>query len=947
MKRFNDFKKSKFNLRLSFIALTLLFISLITMTYCWIEGSTQIKILNEGTDILVKSTSNQSKVKLDENYTTNSIDLSNYIDNVNNLYFAPAQMTNSKIQIKDGNSFRAATTNDIGNNYIEFDVKIKVNKEHKFRFSDTSEITVGGNKVNPIRVALKLDNTPITRVYSSELKYTEDSNDETNRDAFLISDNNEHNLKVIIWYDDAIATSTSFNGEGQTVNFNFELVAINNCVALEFVDRTTSETTNHLTNGRTMKVFVAGNVYSMTRQNNHSYKTEEEIPITPLTKAGAEFRCYDGSALVSKWSAPATNINRKTYTAYGDLIDSGGQGTWDDVVQVKFIDNTVDKSFNKSGNHVTLYNGIDGTKSYNMYHNTASDFWTGYAPTETFTLNKTLCFNSRNSSSTSISFCEAAANFAVAPANPTYSVYGDSGDTGEYSDKSYVGKWCDNFDSITVRSYDNTISALSGDFWVSFDSWKTKYKAVKSSSGHWSFNVPNDEKNPLDFQIGTYEFNGENRTKTENDYIYTIESTTKGSWEGSAPTRNVTVKDAPHANVTVTYRNSNGGNESIAEGQSAQVPQDTVLTLNAQTATGISASALNGHKFTRFTVNTTNYNQNNAQVTVGNADLTISTTTTPYDFYIGGSGLSEFAGWEDGKLMTYNSSTNSVSYKVTNTASSGNLIKISEIGFSSTYRDNQTYSVTLNSPKISRSGSVTSVMLSSATGELKDTALEFSATANSTITVTYKLDTNTITLAGTAPQTNTVYLRNSANWSTPKVHYWKNNGANGTNWPGVNMTKVSGDIWKYEIPTEYNRVQFNQGTSDNQSSDLTIYNNYIYDNNTKTWSSYDPNAKVMSDYYLRGTLTDWDPGKQMSYQSGSSTIVETTVTLTANTTYKMKIYHNGTWYTNSTTVTGSCSGLSFNDTSAGAGDFNFKPTSSGTYNFSFNTSSKTITIQKQ
>ena len=155
-------QKRKHNLRLSFLALALLLISLITMTYCWIEGSTAINILNDNTNILVKDTSWCKFVVADEEYNTNSITLSNYIDNKDDLYLAPAQMLNGVLQIKDGTStYRNANTNDIGNNYVEFDVKIKVNNEHKFSFTDDSKIYIG-NEYNkdityPIKVALKLD----------------------------------------------------------------------------------------------------------------------------------------------------------------------------------------------------------------------------------------------------------------------------------------------------------------------------------------------------------------------------------------------------------------------------------------------------------------------------------------------------------------------------------------------------------------------------------------------------------------------------------------------------------------------------------------------------------------------------------------------------------------------------------------------------------------------
>ena len=842
-------QKRKHNLRLSFLALALLLISLITMTYCWIEGSTAINILNDNTNILIKDTSWCKFVVADEEYVANSITLSDYIDNKDNLYLAPAQMLNGVLQIKDSDAtYRNVNTNDIGNNYIEFDVKIKVNEEHKFSFTPESKITVGGKTVNPIKVALKLDNT-IVGQFDSDLTQIGGNS----REAFIISDTKTHNLKVMIWYDDAVAKSTSFNGKGELVNFDFELIAENNLTSLTFVDMTTSKTAQHLANSYTVKaaVTINGSVkeYTLTKGNNNSYTSGEVIPMSGLSTA--EFRCYNGSTLMGKWVANGATPDA-TYTAYGGLSTSNGLGTWNNVVPVNFSDKSIDTLFITGSNHVTIFNGID-TYCYNMYYNSSTKIWTAYVPVETFTENKEIYFNARSNADNSdtINYCIAPDDFATTPANPTFSVYGSTTTISSDGDVEYIGKWCSGFDTITVRAYDTTIRNVKDNFWVSFDGKQNYYKAkYNSSTGYWSFNVPNDDISTLDFKAGTYLFDGKNREKTAEEYIYSITSTTVGSWT-YVNKQNVTVNDAPYAVVTASYKTSTGATVTINEGQTVEVTEGTVLTLTAQMSTGISKNNANGHKFTKFTVNTTNYTTNNASVQVKNEDLVISTTTTPYDFYIGGEG---FEGWTSGwdsnyKQMTYNASTNTVSATLVNSVAADAMFKITMGAFSN--RDNTSYSVTLNAPTVTKSGDITSASLKTS-GSTTDTCVYFDAPVGSEITVTYKLDTHTITVNGVAPAVTyyTIYLNNSQKWGTPKAYYWEDLGEEPVAWPGDNMTKVTGNIWKVEINSKYNRVIFNNG-GNSQTDDLTIPgDNYIYDYSTGQWSVYDPNVSTKCTYYF-------------------------------------------------------------------------------------------------
>jgi len=75
--------------------------------------------------------------------------------------------------------------------------------------------------------------------------------------------------------------------------------------------------------------------------------------------------------------------------------------------------------------------------------------------------------------------------------------------------------------------------------------------------------------------------------------------------------------------------------------------------------------------------------------------------------------------------------------------------------------------------------------------------------------------------------TVTVYWDNStAKWATPTIHYW---GGEESTWPGVAMTKVEGDIWKYTCPAGTTGCLFNAGDGDaTKTSDFTAIDGHIY-----------------------------------------------------------------------------------------------------------------------
>lgn len=73
----------------------------------------------------------------------------------------------------------------------------------------------------------------------------------------------------------------------------------------------------------------------------------------------------------------------------------------------------------------------------------------------------------------------------------------------------------------------------------------------------------------------------------------------------------------------------------------------------------------------------------------------------------------------------------------------------------------------------------------------------------------------------------TVYFDNAtAGWTTPHIHYW---GASESTWPGDAMTKVEGNIWKYDVPDGTTGLLFNAGDGDaTKTSDFAAVADHVY-----------------------------------------------------------------------------------------------------------------------
>ncbi|MDE6443075.1 MAG: starch-binding protein [Muribaculaceae bacterium] len=79
-----------------------------------------------------------------------------------------------------------------------------------------------------------------------------------------------------------------------------------------------------------------------------------------------------------------------------------------------------------------------------------------------------------------------------------------------------------------------------------------------------------------------------------------------------------------------------------------------------------------------------------------------------------------------------------------------------------------------------------------------------------------------------------IYYENVANWSQPYAYCWTGTNIN-NEFPGEAMTRVSGNLWKYESDIKYENLILNQGNSNGQSKNLTFSSGYKYKWNGSDW----------------------------------------------------------------------------------------------------------------
>lgn len=877
-RKFNFKTKNKLNLNLSFLALSLLLISIISMTYCWIEGSSSINVTNDTNNVTVGNP--YSAVNIDDSYTLNSINLTNYIDNSDNLFLAPARLNSGALQIKNGSVYRAATTNDIGNNYIEFDVKFNLETEHKFYFTDGSAITVNGSTDNSIKVALKLDTNPISDVFNASLNNTSD-----NRTAFVATEGS-HTLKVIIWNDcntagyDALA--------GKTVNFDFELAATSHTTTLTFVDRTANKSAENLASGKTMKVAAQVNgqtkYFTMTAGNDNSYSVSK-IPISSLPTA--EFQCYNGSTLVAKWNGSGASENG-TYIAYGSVFSStlNGTGTWKDVVKIKLKDLSYSKTFNGATIYSeTLYTSY-GVDKYEMY--AKDNVYTAYIPKECFGSSEVIYFNAANGDDAYFTIADTSqVNDIASQTEITYSVFGKTSTKGENDDYQFVGDWYSGtVDTIVFRdkTTDNSVINNAPNLKVSFakkaeiEISNLYFADFNSADKKWYMNVPTDEMgltfeayaNATDAKF-QYSWDGSSRTKTNEQYIYTAYTdgtATKGTWNYTGSEVDPCPQSILNGTKVSFYAGNNWGgttmyiaSENTNSAYDQMQSETNTITYDSKTYNyGSFAEVDSKNYYIKQNLSWAGkqigenaqggafyglYSSNNVNYIAKNSATTAKTTPSATEVELNSTGLTV-------STTDFSSITSAV----------GTELYVQH--FIKGAKDSE-YKLLFTSDKITAK---TDVIQTNVPDEYAQTVGTLTVkTVLTDGTVYYVADTDSIVVKDSTVTTNrTVYFDNTnSNWSKVYAYAWQDSNASNKNgaWPGVEMTKISGNIYSITLDDDnWDKIIFNPGSNDGQTGNLTIKGDgyvFTYDSSKTdkgTWSKYGGGPETDTrTIYLTGSYT--------------------------------------------------------------------------------------------
>jgi alpha-amylase len=102
-----------------------------------------------------------------------------------------------------------------------------------------------------------------------------------------------------------------------------------------------------------------------------------------------------------------------------------------------------------------------------------------------------------------------------------------------------------------------------------------------------------------------------------------------------------------------------------------------------------------------------------------------------------------------------------------------------------------------------------------------------------------KVDPNAVRVIDFS-NSHTVYLWNTAKWSTINCYSWPTGGDGAVAWPGSTMTKVDTfggyDLYSFTIPSTDSNLIFNSGASSSKTDNLTLQTDMVvYDNGSSKW----------------------------------------------------------------------------------------------------------------
>ena len=206
---------------------------------------------------------------------------------------------------------------------------------------------------------------------------------------------------------------------------------------------------------------------------------------------------------------------------------------------------------------------------------------------------------------------------------------------------------------------------------------------------------------------------------------------------------------------------------------------------------------------------------------------------------------------------------------------------------------------------------------------------------------------------GCGTTSTTVYAYNYHKWSAMYCYCWgvDENGETVVDyykaWPGEKMKDLGNDLWSYEIPSDCNRIIFNNGNTNamEQTVDLVCPGeNKVYDTKSTTdyWSDYVPGKYGLTGNFMNMTWAT-------EYVEPEDGIVTWNIAL-RNGDFEFKITREGyVWYGNNSSdpmqdTTEATSNVGWvMDRDADNCHFTAK---GGSYVFTFNTTTNSITVHR-
>lgn len=605
--------KSKSTAVLSVTALILVIISIATVTFSWVEGSSSLLIKSDGNvSVTAPAKAFEMSAATSDDGVKATYGLAEFID-FDTLFFAPASSTDGENIVinTSATASRPVTSDDINTNYVDFAVKVKnVDDDYRdIKFGADNKITVGGKTLNDIKVAVGVDGEAPNEFFASD--------DFAGKVIVAVAPGAEVTLRVKMWlnctYDNFASVA------GKLVNIDMSLVIAEMStkkVAVSFVDKTNSSTdvclVSDMVNNSGKQLFaVDGNntsvKYPLTwNVEKGAYVSEEEVPeylIIGLPGASSSaleyWLCDDENSTtpIAKWKPskldeydPETAV----YTAYGSL-DGGSttcNGTWDKVIHMVLYDKSVEQMFTDSSvKAVSFYNKY---LAYPMYKDADSSMWETYTPVTTFNAvsGNEFYFNARSSADfdgTGNLLYTAKADSSEFSDLSTlteakYTVFGLSGTANNGGDQNCVGIWYGgDVDAVKVQDMTSNHTIINGNATVktTFDGSTYYLTSYNSTDKYWQTVLPTDinpvkndsaaiadVKVKFTATVGTkvYTYDGSERTKTGDEFVYSFTNYSSesnqfsaGTWNYKVPTDNTTVYlDEYYKNLYVWAKISDG-----------------------------------------------------------------------------------------------------------------------------------------------------------------------------------------------------------------------------------------------------------------------------------------------------------------------------------------------------------------------------------------------------